>query len=514
MPGAIKHSRKSTIGIISIRKIKYYGKVFPYKAMVSPLIKHYIAQQRVEQAKILRLAAYDLEGNPLPKRYFYHRIDEYVHHFLHTGREPRWIMISGLRGVGKTTVLAQLFFEHRKNFKDRVLYLSMDEIAGKLNSNLFEALEAYEDLLGESYASLLDNVLLLIDEVHFDPKWQIALKSLYDKSRRVLIICTGSSALAMHRSADTARRSLFEKIFPLKFTEYITLSDTLMGKPRARRAPQIEESLAQALFYSKNANDAYSLLKALEPRVRSYWEEVDSRAIARYIKLYSLPAVLQYSNETEIYKILNDIVDRVVERDLPALKSFSTVILAKVPHLLFLLATSHTKSIHALARDVRHIDEKTLIAILRTLEAAQLVFRVYPYSTSAPKRVRKPSKYLFLASSMRAAIINLVDSRAVDFQYRGILLEDSVGMYLHLYFSDAIGCTIGYDTSRGGADFILDSGNKKIAIEVGWNKNDITQVLRSMQKYKADYGLLVTNTPLVALRQKVVIVPLSYFYLL
>ena len=89
MPGAIKHSRKSTIGIISNIKINYYWKAFPYKAMVSPLIKHYIAQQRVEQAKILRLAAYDLEGNPLPKRYFYHRIDEYVHHFLHTGREHR-----------------------------------------------------------------------------------------------------------------------------------------------------------------------------------------------------------------------------------------------------------------------------------------------------------------------------------------------------------------------------------------------------------------------------------------
>jgi len=56
--------------------------------MASPIIKHYIAQQRVEQAKFLRLAAYDYEGNPLPKRYFYYRLDKYVHHFLRTGRVP------------------------------------------------------------------------------------------------------------------------------------------------------------------------------------------------------------------------------------------------------------------------------------------------------------------------------------------------------------------------------------------------------------------------------------------
>lgn len=477
-------------------------------------IKNYVARQFTEQAKILRLSAYDRNGQAYLKRYFYYRLDKHARNFLETGSEPRWVMVPGLRGVGKTTVLAQLFFAYQKRFNDRVLYVSLDDIANKLNSDLFNVLDAYEELLGESFSSLKENVLLLVDEVHFDLKWQVALKLLYDKSRRVFIISTGSSAIAINRTADVVRRSLVEKMYPLKFTEYIMLADTVSGKPEVRFPAKLGEQIAQALFESENAVEAHSRLKAVENQVRAYWQKTDILAIDRYIKYYSLPSVLAYKDDAAVYTILHSVVDRIVEKDLPTMQSFSTAILAKIPSLLFLVASSDTRSLAAFAKDLKDINEKTLISVFRVLEEAELLLRVYPFSLSAPKRVRKPSKYLFFASSIRAALIHLTDSRAIGTQHKGKLLEDSIGMYLYRHFSNVIGASLGYDDAQGGADFIVDAVGKRIVIETGWNKQDASQAIQTMQDTRANYGLLVTSSSLLMHKENVVTVPFEFFFLL
>src|SRR3989344_1775802 len=482
--------------------------------MTNPEIKNDVARQLSEQAKVLCLSAYDKEDKAYLKRFFYYRLEKYVKGFLETGSEPRWVMVPGLRGVGKTTVLAQLFYAFQKRFNNRVLYVSLDDIVNKLNSDLFAVLDAYEELLGESFSSLRENVFLLVDEAHFDPKWQSALKSLYDKSRRVFIISTGSSAIAMNRTADVARRSLVEKMYPLKFTEYIMLADTLTGNQEVRFPSKLGEQIAQALFESKDANEVYNQLRVLDNQVRSYWQKVDILAIDRYIKYYSLPSVLTYKDDAAIYTILNSVVDRVVEKDLPTMQSFSSPVLAKIPALLFLVASSDTRSLGAFANDLKDIDEKTLIAVFRVLEDAELLLRVYPFSISAPKRVRKPSKYLFFASSIRAALIHLTDSRAIDVQHRGKLLEDSVGMYLYRHFARTIGSSLGYDDAKGGADFIIDAGGRRIVVETGWNKRSGAQAVQTMQEVKANYGLLVTNSSVVENVNGVITVPFEYFFLL
>jgi len=482
--------------------------------MADSEVKNYVARQLTEQAKILRLSAYDRNDHAYLKRYFYYHLDKHARNFLETGGEPRWVMVPGLRGVGKTTVLAQLFFSYQKRFNGRVLYISLDDVANKLNSDLFAVLDAYEELLGESFPSLKENIFLMVDEVHFDPKWQAAIKSLYDKSRRVFIISTGSSAIAINRTTDVARRSLMEKMYPLKFTEYIMLSDTIASHAEVRFPSKLGEQIAQGLFESKDAGEAYSRLKLLENQVRSYWQKTDIRAIDRYIKYYSLPSVLSYNDDVAIYTILNSVVDRIVEKDLPTMQSFSTAVLAKIPPLLFLVASSDTRSLAAFAKDLKDIDEKTLTAVFRVLEEAELFLRVYPFSISAPKRVRKPSKYLFFASSIRAALIHLTDSRAIDTQHKGKLLEGSVGMYLYRHFSGIIGASLGYDDAQGGADFIVDSGGRRIAIETGWNKRDVDQPIQTMREVKANYGLLITNSSVLELRDEVITVPFEFFYLL
>ena len=125
--------------------------------------------------------------------------------------------------------------------------------------------------------------------------------------------------------------------------------------------------------------------------------------------------------------------------------------------------------------------------------------------------MRKPSKYLFFAPSLRAALIHLVDPQAVSFSHKGKILEDGVGMHLYNYVSDR-GISFSYDDAQGGADIII-SGTRKIVIEIGWKKEKVGQVLKTMEDVGGDYGLLITDTPLPKKHGNVVTVPFEYFFL-
>src|SRR3989344_1921951 len=65
--------------------------------------------------------------------------------FIKTGTGERLVLMPGLRGVGKTTLLFQIY-EYIKNIDSEtdVIYLSCDNLTKQLNSNLMENIEIYE----------------------------------------------------------------------------------------------------------------------------------------------------------------------------------------------------------------------------------------------------------------------------------------------------------------------------------------------------------------------------------
>jgi predicted AAA+ superfamily ATPase len=214
------------------------------------------------------------------------------------------------------------------------------------------------------------------------------------------------------------------------------------------------------------------------------------------------------------YANLNAVIDRIIEKDIPTLKSFTPEIYSKIPALMLILAVSDTQSLQNLATELKDIEVKTLSTVFRVLEDSELLVRVYPFSLSAPKKVRLPSKYLFLVSSLRAALLHLIDSRSIDLLHRGKLLEDAVGMYLYRHFKDTIGWTISYDAGKKGADFVVDGKARRIVVEAGWNKRAHQQVLNSLQNVKGTYGMVVSNSVVLGEKGNVLIVPFEYFFLL
>jgi len=94
--------------------------------MINKELQEYIQTQIVQSQKRLKGLTNDMQGKPLFKRSVFLILQKYVVDFLEKGSEPRIIVMPGLRGTGKTTLLAQLFLSLPTENVSK-LYLSVEE---------------------------------------------------------------------------------------------------------------------------------------------------------------------------------------------------------------------------------------------------------------------------------------------------------------------------------------------------------------------------------------------------
>ena len=83
----------------------------------------------------------------LKYRRAYWEIKKYIDDFL-SGKnlENRFIIMPGLRSMGKTTILFQIYdylIDKKKIDKNRVLYFSTDEMKGYIGENILHVIDAF-----------------------------------------------------------------------------------------------------------------------------------------------------------------------------------------------------------------------------------------------------------------------------------------------------------------------------------------------------------------------------------
>ena len=477
-----------------------------------PEINEYIQSQLSRAPLLLKSLVQDEQGKPYIQRRIILRIREYIRNFSGENRESRLIIIPGLRGVGKTTLLAQIYFELTAAKKE-VLYISVDEIVNLLGSNLYTTLKEYEKVLGESFEGLEKDVFLLIDEVHFDKKWQSVLKSVFDKSRRVFVICTGSSALSLQSTPDLARRAQIEKMYPMNFTESL-LMKTNIDPSQSEKYPiaGLGTEIATALFEAEDGQACYNRLLALQGRVTEYWKAIDPFEIDTFIKRGTLPFALRLKDEASIYQRTMNLLDKVISADITETTRLSPETVSKIRSTLLLLA-SNDETVATNMSDSLGLKYGTLVTVLEALERAEIVLRVFPYGSTESK-VRKPSKYCFGSPLLRLALLSVVEGSAAYEKNKGKLLEDLVAGTIYRRFGGSLQAPLQYDSQKGGADFVVSLKNR-IILEVGWGEKGNKQVVQTMQKVKADYGITISENDLtIDETGKMIKVPLKYFLLI
>ena len=478
------------------------------------------------------------------QRPVYSQLVEAVNNFLTPQRRAQWVIMVGLRGVGKTTLLAQLYLHPR--LKEAIkFYLSLDH-AQLIGAEMSDVVAAIEFKLGHPLAKAKEPVFVFLDEVHSLNKWSLAAKILYDRCPNMFLICTSSSALALWTTPDIARRARFIRVGPLSLPEVVFLN----AKHEADRLsygdfnnektidphkflPNIDlgNKIQTALFHSENALSAFKQLQFIEPEINLYWRGRNINAdIESYITQYeTLPYALfikqnQTDNEFNNIRVqIRQTLDKIYSHDLAIIGRFDQSTRQYFPALLLWLANSQQQSLNKMSKRLG-INVRTLQNMFEVLVNSEVLLSLPPFGSSTGK-IAKPYKYLFASPALRQALNNLatdqVDKDKTLFDnLRGCLLEDAVGSYLKQSFtSQPFGGLVEYDSSSSGADFIVLPNHIKtesIPIEIGWRKKTHQQVQATLERTKSKrYGLVITNCNLKINESKTIIfVPLKIFFLM
>lgn len=479
------------------------------------VINRYLQRQLLVSRELMLRKSRNNLGQVLPEREIVSLIKHLAGDFLKSSKTyPRWLVMPGLRGVGKTTVMAQiyLFLSNQYVSEINLLYISLDEVVEKLGSNLDEIIEAYESSLGQTLEAVNKPTFLLIDEVQADPTWARILKFVYDRTERVFLLCTGSSAAHLQLDADVAgRRAQIQKLYPLSYTEHQLLLPKTVATPT-----NLKQNLLKALYYSADAEEAHLSLQKLRHAVNQQWARYDRKNIDRYLTLGSLPFTLN-TDEHSAYQAIRAMMDKIIAIDLQNLKHFNSDSITAIQHLLFILADSgDTLTLNHITRWIK-VSQPQLLNIFNALLKAEILIKIPAYGSNLTA-TRHPVKYCFMTPAIRASYHGIVGNPATLASRRGMLFEDLAALHFYREFIDQGQGSLNYyyDKAGGHCDFILKIGNShQLAIEIGLGKKDTRQVRKTLSKVTCRYGLVFGDTELHLNQERnIVVVPLDFFLLI
>ncbi len=458
------------------------------------------------------------------------RMMSFVNSFLDgTGSDARIIIMYGLRGIGKTTILYQVYNKLRQGSffgkiipskqipQENILYFSVDQAMlmsenSKIESIIYEAVKNFcEQIHNQTLESLDKKLFILVDEAQFDKKWAIAAKALFDSSKNIFIVITGSSALALNIDTDTARRAIKEPLFPLSFMEYEMMKNWIYP-PKGT-----SDKLKRLILH----NDR-STIEELNKTIKEIKEKIEKKNLKLeddlmdYITLGGFPYGIITTKEIA-YRRLVDMINRIVEQDMPEISNYETDSVPEIKRVIGAIALkpsgelSQTKLSNSLG-----ISSAKINSIIDTLQKTHLIFTVKPYQlTSSEKSVNKGFKYYLMSPTLLSAIRYLNGFAISTPQDISVLWENAIAAALFkLCYTTGTIYTLAYDSRKEtNVDFILQNplSGALIPIEVGLNK-DNKQINDAIDYYDAKYGIVVSDFPEITFTDKVIKIPFWLFF--
>jgi len=455
----------------------------------------------------LKRFTHSIDGREYPKRFMFIKLQQYIDDFIGKKSNNKLVIVPGFRGVGKTTMMSQACIAY-KNKINNVLFLSVEDSKNSFDAGIAELMSAYENILGDNLESIKEPILIFLDEIQSDPKWAVTLKSLYEKTTNIFFCCTGSSAVILQTTPNLARRAVFEKMPPMSFTEYQMIKNDIFP------IKQLKEKIRQAIYFSKDAKEVYDRLLEQRASINKYWTKVNRMDVRKYLSYGTLPFSFVMPNETAIYDSISLLLDKIIKLDLPMLGSFNIDTLGAVKRLIFAIAENDITSLHTLEEKFK-LNRLTIANIFDALERAEVLIKIPAYGSNMTA-AKKANKYLFMSPAIRMSFFYLTGQDSTYLVRQGKLLEDSVGGHLYREFILKGQGAIRYDSSKGGADFILQIlNNKQIIIEVGMGAKDKKQIINSSHKIASDYNLIFSSSELkIDKEHKTIYVPLDYYFLM
>ena len=366
----------------------------------------------------------------------------------------RTVVLTGTRRVGKTTIQYQMIeaLLQRGISPQKIVFISMDHPMLKLSS-IQEILECYhENIYPEQDA------YYFFDEIQYAQDWDKWLKIIYDMQPDTKTIATGSASPALikgNQESGAGRWSTIQ-VPTMSFYEYCELLNI--------DQPELPIHLKITSLVHKTQQERTQIMLQLS-KVQNYFN--------RYLQVGGFPELALADNDILAQQVMReDVVDKVLKRDLPSLYRIRNSTELERIFLYLCNVSSEIVSIEAIAKELSGVSRPTVENYIQYLESANLIYQSWPVHISG-KKILKASPKIYIADAAIRNAVLMDDSLLSDPVEMGKIVETAV--YKHVaafYYQQA--ASVGY--YRGGKkgkeiDVVVGYSNAKhILIEVKYRE--------------------------------------------
>ena len=346
------------------------------------------------------------------------------------------IGIMGERGVGKTTMLLQRIKEKYAN-PDDTFYISLD--------HYWFGTHELQDLIKFMYKRGITE--FYIDEVHKYKGWSGILKTLVDELHDLRIVYTGSSLLEIDNAkVDMSRRQTPYTLKGMSFREYLEYDGILK-----MNAVTPEELLAN---HVPIAMDIVSKTKVLV-------------AFDTYLHTGVYPFYRDAGKDFLVR--LKEVVDTVIESDLPAVEKITYDTVDKCKKLLMIIAENVPlqPNVDKLATSLGTTRD-TLLKLLYKLDKAEIL-ELLTVELKSYKKLVKPEKIYLGNTNLMYALSPKIE----------------IGTLRETFFIDQC-ASVGTVQMPPKGDFLV---NGKYLFEVGGEGKTFDQIADIPNSYLAVDGI-------------------------
>ena len=395
----------------------------------------------------------------------------------------RFVVLSGVRRVGKTTILYQIM-EHLidEGVNPRnILYATFDNPILKL-VNVESVLSIYESLYpieGTRY--------LFLDEVQYTENWELWMKVIYDSRKDIRLMATGSASPILEKnSADsgTGRWSVL-KIPTMSFYEYCRLLEL--------DEPQLPDDCRLSGLVKMDHARLGDLLDGFGPLANQF---------NRYLTIGGFPELVLSDDDAYAERMLReDVVDKVIKRDVLSLFHIRSPLLMEKLFLYLCMNTAEIFNATTAAKELENISVSTIDSYIQALEMSNLIYVAKPMDVGSKGALKGKPKIFIADAAIRNAVL-MIDDVLSDEGELGVMVETAVYKHMVSFYQGSM-AQVGYfrkaKDNQKEVDVVVELPREKILCEVKYRGNsriaasDAIVELCQDEKSKVTGAFLITK---------------------
>ena len=369
----------------------------------------------------------------------------------------RFAVLSGMRRVGKTTVLYQII---EKLIDDgvparNILYVSFDNPIMKMIS-IEDVLTTYETLYpieGVRY--------LFFDEIQYTANWELWMKVIYDSRKDVRLVATGSASPVLEKgtSDSGAGRWNILKVPTLSFYEYCALLELT-------DRPEIPADLQLRKLQAMRKGDLADLMNRFTPLQQHF---------NRYLTIGGFPELVLADDDAYAQRMLReDVVDKVIKRDVLTLFNVRNPLSMEKLFLYLCMNSSEIFNKQTASKELENISVSTIEDYISFLEKSNLIYISNPMMVGQKAALKGKPKIYIADAAIRNAVL-MIDDVLSDEEEMGIMVETAVYKHIMSFYQAASPVHIGYyrkaRENQKEVDIVIELPSEKILCEVKYRNH-------------------------------------------